>query len=86
MAKRVRTMFDAIGGVPFGRLSEVIAVLKSPERTAYRPYTAGFSDKYTFQEWPNRPSMARSIRMQESREHKPTDWKPVIKLEPTEGY
>lgn len=72
-------------GIPLGRLTEYIATLPAPERTAYRSGPGVFSD-YTFQTWPNRESMARSIRMQERREHHATDWKAVQPLSDGEGY
>ena len=87
MAKRIKTIFDSIGAdVPSGRLQEVIAALKNPDRTAYRLSSGNFSAGYILQEWPNRPSMARSIRMQESGPSKSTNWKAVLKLEASEGY
>lgn len=56
-----------------------------PERTA-RKSGRGLDFDVTFQVWPNRPSMARSIRMQERRAPKQGDWKAVVKLSPGEGY
>lgn len=57
----------------------------NPERTARKSGT-GMSFDVTFQVWPNRASLARSIRMQERREHRTGDWKAVQALETTEGY
>ena len=56
-----------------------------PERTARKSGT-GMNFDVTFQVWPNRPSMAKSIRMQERREHRTGDWKAVVALTPGEGY
>lgn len=72
-------------GIPLGRLQEHIASLPAPERTAYRAGVGIFSD-YTFQTWPNRESMARSIRMQQRRASHATDWKAVQPLSDGEGY
>lgn len=58
-------------------------VPEHPERTAYRD--TGFFN-FEAQVWPNRESMARSIRMQEKRERRPTDWRPFVKLRDGEGY
>lgn len=55
---------------------------KHPERTAKKT----FGWDIMFQVWPNRASMARSIRMQEKREHRMDDWKAVVKLSDGEGY
>lgn len=58
-----------------------------PERTAYKRRS---SDPMDFdmicQVWPNRASMARTIRMQEQRESCRGDWQPIQKLTTTEGY
>ncbi len=57
----------------------------APERTAYRVSpTLGVDDYY--QVWSNRAAMARSIRMQERREPRSSDWRPMIKLSDGEGY
>ena len=56
-----------------------------PERTARKSGT-GLNFDVVFQVWPNRSSMAKSIRMQERREHRPDDWRAVVKLRETEGY
>lgn len=55
-----------------------------PERTARRAASTGFD--YIYQVWPNRESMAQSIRMQEKRAFKQTDWNAIIKLSSGEGY
>jgi len=61
---------------------------KHPERTARR--NAGGDGSMNFdiiyREWPNRASMARSIRMQEQRERHSTDWYAVMPISPGEGY
>lgn len=80
MAKRLSSPFGS-GLVPLGRLSEFINELENPDRTAYK--AVGFD--YAFQEWPNRPSMARTIRMQERGENFAKAWKPVLKLSDGEG-
>lgn len=54
----------------------------APERTALKVV----SWDYRYQVWPNRESMARSIRMQQKREHRQGDWKPLVKLSDGEGY
>jgi hypothetical protein len=56
-----------------------------PERTARKSGT-GMNFDITFQVWPNRVSMAKSIRMQERREHRTGDWKAVVALTAGEGY
>jgi hypothetical protein len=53
-----------------------------PERTARR--SAGWD--VVFQVWTNRTSMARTIRMQEKREYRDTDWRAVVKLSDGEGF
>lgn len=67
--------------VPGGRVAEHVA---HPERTATRE-TRDFGT-VEIREWPNRPSMARSIRMQESRAPRMDDWRAYVKLGPVEGY
>ena len=54
----------------------------APERTAVKP--SGWDNRY--QVWPNRESMARSIRMQQKRAPHSSDWKPLVKLTDGEGY
>lgn len=68
---------------PVGRVSEVKH--EHPERTAKRSGSGVFSDIY-FQVWPNRESMARSIRMQQRRAYRQTDWRPLVPLSDGEGY
>ena len=55
-----------------------------PERTARRQHT-GLDFDVTFQIWPSRESMARSIRMQE-RGCTPNPWKACVALTDGEGY
>jgi hypothetical protein len=57
----------------------------SPERTAVRNGSGIFSDN-VYQVWSNRASMARSIRMQQRREHRSGDWRALVALTDTEGY
>lgn len=59
---------------------------KHPERTAKRNAGLGMNFDQMFQVWPNRKSMARSIRMQESRESQSRDWKACVSLKDGEGY
>jgi hypothetical protein len=56
-----------------------------PERTARREGHCLDFD-ITFQVWPNRASMVRTIRMQQQREPHPTDWRACVPLRETEGY
>ena len=53
-----------------------------PERTARR--NQGWD--VIFQTWTNRAAMARTIRMQQQREHRPTDWRACVPLTDGEGY
>lgn len=58
----------------------------APDRTAYRVSSSIGVDDY-YQVWPNRASMARSIRMQESGATIPSRlWRPMIALGVSEGY
>jgi hypothetical protein len=45
-----------------------------PERTAKR-HGIGLDFDVTYREWPNRKSMLTTIRLQENRASKSTDWK-----------
>ena len=56
-----------------------------PERVARRNGT-GLNFDVTFQTWPNRESMARSIRMQQRGETRPDHWRACVPLAPGEGY
>jgi hypothetical protein len=58
----------------------------APERTAKRSARGALNLDVVFQVWPNRPSMARTIRMQERRERRPDDWRACVPLRETEGY
>ena len=68
--------------VPLGRLQEVIIGLDMPELWAYRC----LSWDYTLKRWPSRVTLAKSIRMQQQRASKSSDWKPVLQLTDGEGY
>jgi hypothetical protein len=60
-----------------------------PERTARRSVRLGrdpVACDVEFQTWTNREAMARSIRMQQKREHRNGDWTACIKLTDGEGY
>lgn len=57
-----------------------------PERTARRNQASSLDFDVTFQVWPSREAMARSIRMQEQRASKQTDWRACQQLSPGEGY
>lgn len=72
-------------GVALGRLRETLDALPNPERWAYKAGPGAFAD-YTLQQWPNRASMVRTIRMQERGVPRADHWRAVVKLETTEGY
>jgi len=60
-----------------------------PERTAQKEMSVEqghIVGKTMYQIWPNRASMAKTIRMQEQRAHKWDDWKAVVPLRDSEGY
>ena len=57
-----------------------------PERTASKSHRGLLDFDLTFQVWPSRESMARSIRMQQRREPRNGDWRPVVPLSDGEGY
>jgi hypothetical protein len=69
------------------RFSEARAAgkIENAERTAYRS-GSGLDFDYYLQVWPNRASMARSIRMQERGGHNWDSWIAVIPLSDGEGY
>jgi len=69
--------------VPLGRMNETPPT--NPERTAYKSGAGMFPD-LIFQEWPNRTSMAKTIRMQQGGENFNKAWKPCIELREGEGY
>lgn len=56
-----------------------------PERTARKSGT-GMNFDVTFQVWPSRVAMARSIRMQQKGAPHPTHWRACVKLADGEGY
>ena len=63
----------------------------APERTAYKDIGGSNIHSASFgvnacQVWPNRESMARSIRMQQQRAARPDDWRAVVPLGANEGY
>lgn len=61
-------------------------VPEHPERTGRRAAHGFMNFDVIYQVWPNRASLARTIRMQERREHKSTDWRACVPLRETEGY
>lgn len=69
--------------MPFGRT--IGYVPEHPERTA-RKAGLSWDSLVTYQTWPNRASMAKSIRMQESGPPRPDHWKACVPLSPTEGH
>lgn len=68
---------------PLGRCHELKH--EHPERTAQQTLPGLWGD-VQFQVWPNRASMAKSIRMQQKRAAKHGDWTPLIPLTDGEGY
>jgi len=60
--------------------------IQNQERTAYRQCRGHLNFDYYLQVWPNRPSMAKSIRMQGKRQQTNFDWIPVVPLKDNEGY
>lgn len=69
--------------MPFGRALDFEH--PHPERTAVRTGSGAFSDN-TYQVWPSREAMARSVRMQQSRASRADDWRPIVNLSDGEGY
>jgi hypothetical protein len=57
-----------------------------PERTAHKAAGGGLNFDRVYQVWPNRESMARSIRMQQSRAPHSGDWRACVALTDGEGY
>lgn len=53
-----------------------------PDRTAMR----SLQWDVLYNVWPARAAMARTIRMQQKREHKASDWRACVKLQDHEGY
>ena len=62
--------------IPQGRITEL--PVPHPERTA-RKTGARWDAGYTFAEWPSRGAMLTTIRLQEQREPRATDWRPIVK-------
>ena len=60
-------------------------VPEHPERTA-RSAGKSWDSQVVFQTWPNRASMAKSIRMQQAGPSMPHHWKACVPLTETEGY
>ena len=69
--------------MPLGRTAEHTP--EHPERTATR-FLPGIFGDIQYQVWPNRPSMARAIRMQQSAVPENGSWRAVVALRETEGY
>jgi hypothetical protein len=69
--------------MPLGRT--IGYVHPAPERTASKQGPGMFAD-ITFQVWPSREAMARSIRMQQRRANKQGDWRALVQLTDGEGY
>lgn len=69
--------------MPFGRTLGYVP--DHPERTA-RSAGKSWDSLVTYQTWPNRPAMARSIRMQQSGPPMPWHWKACLALTETEGF
>lgn len=70
------------------RLSFAAAASHVPEhadRTARKSGT-GMDFDETFQVWPNRASMARTIRMQQRGMPSPQHWRACVALKDGEGY
>ncbi|KKW13245.1 MAG: hypothetical protein UY48_C0003G0067 [Candidatus Gottesmanbacteria bacterium GW2011_GWB1_49_7] len=57
-----------------------------PERTATKSLPLSSSMDVVYQVWPNRKSMAKTIRMQQQREPRGGDWYSVVSLSDGEGY
>lgn len=57
-----------------------------PERTARKPAYDPMSMDITFQVWPNRASMAKTIRMEQRGESWTRAWKAVVPLSEGEGF
>lgn len=55
------------------------------DRTAVRSGYGVFADSQ-YQVWPSRKAMAKSVRMQQQRERRPQDWRPLVELSDGEGY
>lgn len=71
--------------IPLGRMNDEENKPLHPDRTAYKSGSGMFAD-LIFQEWPNRASMAKTIRIQQRGESFNKAWKACIPLGETEGY
>jgi len=56
-----------------------------PDRTGIKQ-GHGMNFDVTYQIWPNRKSLAKTIRLQQKRERQSGDWNAYIKLTDGEGY
>lgn len=56
-----------------------------PERTAVKSSATVWGHD-TYQVWSNRPAMARTVRMQQTRAAHNQDWRPLVPLSDAEGY
>lgn len=66
--------------------ASVSHVPEHPERTAKRTQSSGWDFDVTYQVWPNRKSLAKSIRMQEKGPPRGDHWRPCVPLSDGEGY
>lgn len=57
-----------------------------PERTARKSGFSSLDMDVHYRVWPSREGMARSIRMQQKRAPKSTDWRACVKLADHEGH
>jgi len=73
MKRYTMSFADSISHVP-----------EHPERTA-KKQGRGMNFDVTYQVWPNRAAMMKTIDMQERRESRQDDWKPVQKRNPSPG-
>lgn len=60
--------------LPLGRTAEYVH--PAPDRTASRSLPGVFGE-IEFKVWPNRASMLKTIEMQERRERRNGDWRPL---------
>ncbi len=72
--------------VPFGRIHEEVAKLTEDKKTrAAISHGLRLGENSTIKVWPDRKSMAKTIRREEK--SSPTSrWKPIVKLGDGEGY
>jgi hypothetical protein len=73
MKRYTMSFADSISHVP-----------EHPERTA-KKQGRGMNFDVTYQVWPNRAAMMKTIDMQERRGSRQDDWKPVQKRNPSPG-